>query len=144
MTKYAVEVINVSLNAVGAGHSGKRRSASSVAHASSRMRCGFRYCPRRPVSMRPASSFAGVSELRRIEASRKPPAATSLVPVIVNRRSLRRMRSPLSLTSCCITFPPQSKDDDDRTWSRSRRVRVDSDIDTKALGRILDCVLGLR
>ena len=27
---------------------------------------------------------------------------------------------------------------------RGRRVRVDSDIDTEALGRILDCVLGLR
>jgi transposase len=27
---------------------------------------------------------------------------------------------------------------------RGRRVHVDSDIDTDALGRILDCVLGLR
>nr|UVY99820.1 hypothetical protein K4M19_00130 [Agrobacterium fabrum] len=27
---------------------------------------------------------------------------------------------------------------------RDRRVRVDSNIDTEALGRILDCVLGLR
>jgi transposase len=27
---------------------------------------------------------------------------------------------------------------------RGRRVRVDSDIDTEALGRILDCVLGRR
>jgi transposase len=69
-------------------------------------------------------------------------AATTLVPVIVAETvpavpavqpetpatsHLRRRRSDVTIE-----------------LGRGRRVRVDSDIDTDSLGRILDCVMGLR
>ena len=46
-----------------------------------------------------------------------------------------------------LPAPPQprrKRSDVTIDLGRGRRVRVDSDIDTKALGRILDCVLGRR
>lgn len=64
-------------------------------------------------------------------------ATTTLVPVIVSEAAQpasteapmtsRRKRSGVTIE-----------------LGRGRRIRVDSDIDTDALGRILDCVLGRR
>lgn len=64
-------------------------------------------------------------------------ATTTLVPVIVSDAA-----QPAS-TEAPMTSR-RKRSDVTIELGRGRRVRVDSDIDTEALGRILDCVLGLR
>lgn len=84
--------------------------------------------------------FRWRKELCRIEEPRSDTAA--LVPVIVSE--------PASTVSPAQPEPPtkfhprRKRSDVTIELGRGRRVRVDSDIDTEALGRILDCVLGLR
>ena len=74
--------------------------------------------------------FRWRKELCQIE---EPSTSTSstLVPVIVSE-------APAS------SQPRRKRSDVMIELGRGRRVRVDSDIDTEALGRILDCVLGRR
>jgi len=62
---------------------------------------------------------------------------TTLVPVIVSEAA-----QPAS-TEAPMTSR-RKRSDVTIELGRGRRIRVDSDIDTDALGRILDCVLGLR
>jgi len=68
--------------------------------------------------------------------------SSTLVPVIVSETA------PAAQSAAPETpVPPQprrKRSDVTIELGRGRRVRVDSDIDTEALGRILDCVLGRR
>ena len=69
-------------------------------------------------------------------------ARNTLVPVIVSEAA---PAAPLVASEA--PTPSQSRrkrSDVTIELGRGRRVRVDSDIDTEALGRILDCVLGRR
>jgi len=69
-------------------------------------------------------------------------AANTLVPVIVSETAPASLAAPSEPPT---TFHPRRKRSDVTIeLGRGRRVRVDSDIDTEALGRILDCVLGRR
>ncbi|MBY3271322.1 MULTISPECIES: IS66-like element accessory protein TnpA [Rhizobium] len=67
-------------------------------------------------------------------------ATTTLVPVIVSDAA--PAAQPAARESPMTSRRKRS--DVTIELGRGRRVRVDSDIDTDALGRILDCVLGLR
>lgn len=64
-------------------------------------------------------------------------ATTTLVPVIVSEAA-QPVSTEVPMTS------RRKRSDVTIELGRGRRIRVDSDIDTDALGRILDCVLGLR
>ena len=68
--------------------------------------------------------------------------ATRLVPVIVSETApaVSPVQSELPTTS----HPRRKRSDVTIELGWGRRIRVDSDIDTDALGRILDCVLGHR
>lgn len=85
--------------------------------------------------------FRWPKELCRLE-ERKAEAGSMLVPVIVAETA--------SAVPAVQPEPPttsharRKRSDVTIELGRGRRVRVDSDIDTDALGRILDCVLGLR
>lgn len=83
--------------------------------------------------------FRWRKELCRIEEPAKQ-TTTTLVPVIVSDAALSAQPATAE--------PPmpirRKRSDVTIELGRGRRVRVDSDIDTEALGRILDCVLGLR
>jgi transposase len=69
-------------------------------------------------------------------------AANTLVPVIVSEPG---PTAPLAASEAPVPSQPRRKRSDVTIdLGRGRRVRVDSDIDTEALGRILDCVLGRR
>jgi transposase len=83
--------------------------------------------------------FRWRKELCRIEEPAKR-ATTTLVPVIVSDAA------PSAQPAATEPAMPTRRKRSDVTieLGRGRRVRVDSDIDTEALGRILDCVLGLR
>jgi transposase len=53
--------------------------------------------------------------------------------------------APLAASEAPVPLQPRRKRSDVTIeLGRGRRVRVDSDIDMEALGRILDCVLGRR
>ncbi|WP_395517719.1 IS66-like element accessory protein TnpA [Pseudorhizobium flavum] len=69
-------------------------------------------------------------------------AATTLVPVIVSEAAPAAL--PVPSDPPTTSHPRRKRSDVTIELGRGRRVRVDSDIDTEALGRILDCVLGRR
>lgn len=69
-------------------------------------------------------------------------AATTLVPVIVSEAAPAAL--PVPSDPSTTSHPRRKRSDVTIELGRGRRVRVDSDIDTDALGRILDCVLGRR
>jgi hypothetical protein len=85
--------------------------------------------------------FRWRKELCRIEEPSKQVSST-LVPVIVSETA------PAAQSAAPETpvpsQPRRKRSDVTIELGRGRRVRVDSDIDTEALGRILDCVLGRR
>ena len=85
--------------------------------------------------------FRWRKKLCRIEEP-KTETATTLVPVIVSETA--PAVSPLQPEPPTTSHPRRKRSDVTIELGRGRRVRVDSDIDTDALGRILDCVLGLR
>lgn len=85
--------------------------------------------------------FRWRKELCRIEEP-KTETATTLVPVIVSETA--PAVSPLQPEPPTTSHPRRKRSDVTIELGRGRRVRVDSDINTDALGRILDCVLGLR
>jgi len=84
--------------------------------------------------------FRWRKELCRIEEPSTLVSST-LVPVIVSE-------APAAQPTACeatVSSPPRRKRSDVTIYlGCGRRVRVDSDIDTETLGRILDCVLGRR
>ncbi|MBB4333319.1 IS66-like element accessory protein TnpA [Rhizobium beringeri] len=85
--------------------------------------------------------FRWRKELCQIEEPRTETAST-LVPVVVSEAAL-----PASPIPSGPPTPSQSRrkrSDVTIELGRDRRIRVDSDIDTDALGRILDVVLGRR
>jgi transposase len=85
--------------------------------------------------------FRWRKELCQIEEP-KSEVATTLVPVIVSETAPAALPIPPEPPT---TSPPRRKRSDVTIHlGRGRRVRVDSDIDTDALGRILDVVLGRR
>ncbi len=84
--------------------------------------------------------FRWRKELCRIERPRSD--TTTLVPVIVSETA--PAVSPVQPEPPTTSHPRRKRSDVTIELGRGRRVRVDSDIDTDALGRILDCVLGLR
>lgn len=85
--------------------------------------------------------FRWRKELCRIEEL-KTETATTLVPVIVSETAPAvSLVQPEPRTT---SHPRRKRSDVTIELGRDRRVRVDSDIDTEALGRILDCVLGRR
>ncbi|MFS2041970.1 IS66-like element accessory protein TnpA [Agrobacterium tumefaciens] len=84
--------------------------------------------------------FRWRKELCRIEEPRSDTAA--LVPVIVSEAA--STVSPAQPEPPTKFHPRRKRSDVTIELGRGRRVRVESDIDTDALGRILDCVLGLR
>lgn len=85
--------------------------------------------------------FRWRKELCRIEEPSRV-AATTLVPVIVSEGA---PAARPAASDAPVSSPPRRKRSDVTIeLGRGRRVRVDSDIDTEALGRILDCVLGRR
>lgn len=85
--------------------------------------------------------FRWRKELCGIEEPSKQVSST-LVPVIVSETA------PAAQSAAPETpvpsQPRRKRSDVTIELGRGRRVRVDSDIDTEALGRILDCVLGRR
>lgn len=81
--------------------------------------------------------FRWRNELCQIEEPRTETANT-LVPVIVSEAQPAASDAPAS------SHPRRKRSEVTIELGRGRRVRVDSDIDTEALGRILDCVLGRR
>ena len=85
--------------------------------------------------------FRWRKELCRI-VEPKTEMGTTLVPVIVADTALAV--SPVQPEPPSTSHPRRKRSDVMIELGRGRRVRVDSDIDTEALGRILDCVLGLR
>jgi len=84
--------------------------------------------------------FRWRKELCRIEEPRSDTA--TLVPVIVSDVAL--VAQPAATEPLSTSPTRRKRSDVTIELGRGRRVRVDSDIDTDALGRILDCVLGLR
>jgi transposase len=85
--------------------------------------------------------FRWRKELCRIDEPRSETTST-LVPVIVSGAA---PTAPLATSEVPVSSQPRRKRSDVTIeLGRGRRVRVDSDIDTEALGRILDCVLGRR
>jgi transposase len=85
--------------------------------------------------------FRWRKELCRVE-EKSNETATTLVPVIVSEAA--STVSPARPEPPATSHPRRKRSDVTIELGRGRRVRVDSDIDTDALGRILDCVLGLR
>lgn len=85
--------------------------------------------------------FRWRKELCRIE---EPQAETGtvLVPVIVSEAA--PTISPVQPEPPTTSHPRRKRSEVMIELGRGRRVHVDSNIDTDALGRILDCVLGLR
>ena len=85
--------------------------------------------------------FRWRKELCQIEEPRTE-ATNTLVPVIVSEAA---PTAPLAASEVPVPSQPRRKRSDVTIdLGRGRRVRVDSDIDTEVLGRILDCVLGRR
>lgn len=64
------------------------------------------------------------------------------MPVIVSEAA--PAAQPAASEPPASSHPRRKRSDVTIDLGRGRRVRVDSDIDTEALGRILDCVLGRR
>lgn len=85
--------------------------------------------------------FRWRKELCQIEEPR-PETASTLVPVIVSEAA--PAAQPTAIETSAPSQPRRKRSDVTIELGRGRRVRVDSDIDTDALGRILDCVLGRR
>ena len=85
--------------------------------------------------------FRWRKELCRIEEP-KTETATTLVPVIVSETA--PAVSPVQPEPPTTSHARRKRSDVTIELGRGRRVRVDSDIDTDALGGILDCVWGLR
>lgn len=85
--------------------------------------------------------FRWRKELCRIEESSLQ-VANTLVPVIVSEAA--PAVQPAASEAPVLPQPRRKRSDVTIELGRGRRVRVDSDIDTEALGRILDCVLGRR
>jgi len=85
--------------------------------------------------------FRWRKELCQIEEPR-PDTASTLVPVIVSEAS--PAVQPAATETPVPPQPRRKRSDVTIELGRGRRVRVDSGIDTEALGRILDCVLGRR
>jgi len=85
--------------------------------------------------------FRWRKELCRIEEPQTE-TGTVLVPVIVSEAA--STVSPAQPEPPTKFHPRRKRSDVTIELGRGRRVRVESDIDTDALGRILDCVLGLR
>ncbi|MDP9840775.1 transposase [Neorhizobium huautlense] len=85
--------------------------------------------------------FRWRKELCRIEEPSLQ-VVNTLVPVIVSEAA--PADQPAALEAPIPSQPRRKRSDVTIELGRGRRVRVDSDIDTDALGRILDCVLGLR
>ncbi|KRB50975.1 transposase [Rhizobium sp. Root708] len=85
--------------------------------------------------------FRWRNELCRIEEPQTK-TGTTLVPVIVSETA--PAVSPVQPEPPTTSHPRRKRSDVTIELGRGRRVRVDSDIDTDGLGRILDCVLGLR
>ena len=85
--------------------------------------------------------FRWRKELCQIEEPRTETANT-LVPVIVSEAA--PAVQPVASEAPASSQPRRKRSDVMIELGRGRRVRVDSDIDTEALGRILDCVLGRR
>ena len=85
--------------------------------------------------------FRWRKELCQIEEPRTE-STNTLVPVIVSDAA---PTAPLAASEAPVLSQPRRKRSDVTIdLGRGRRVRVDSDIDTEVLGRILDCVLGRR
>ncbi|SUB00993.1 IS2 repressor TnpA [Pannonibacter phragmitetus] len=85
--------------------------------------------------------FRWRKELCQIEQPRME-ARNTLVPVIVSEAA---PTAPLAASEAPVPSQPRRKRSGVTIeLGRGRRVRVDSDIDTEMLGRILDCVLGRR
>jgi transposase len=80
-------------------------------------------------------------ELYQIEEPR-PDTASTLVPVIVSEAAPAGQAA--GSEEPAPSQPRRKRSDVMIELGRGRRVRVDSDIDTVALGRILDCVLDRR
>lgn len=85
--------------------------------------------------------FRWRKELCRLEEPQTE-TGTVLVPVIVSEAI--SSVSPIQPEPPTTPHPRRKRSDVTIELGRGRRVRVDSDIDTEALGRILDCVLGRR
>ena len=85
--------------------------------------------------------FRWRKELCRIEEPSTPVSST-LVPMIVSEAA--PAAQPITLEAPASSHPRRKRSGVTIDLGRGRRVRVDSDIDTEALGRILDCVLGRR
>jgi transposase len=85
--------------------------------------------------------FRWRKELCRIEEPSLQ-VANTLVPVIVSEAA--PAAQPAALEAPAPSQSRRKHSDVTIELGRGRRVRVDSDIDTEALGRILDCVLGRR
>ena len=84
--------------------------------------------------------FRWRKELCRLEEPRSDTA--TLVPVVVSEAA--SAVSPAQPEPPTTSHPRRKRSDVMIELCRGRRVHIDSDIDTEALGRILDCVLGLR
>jgi transposase len=80
-------------------------------------------------------------ELCQIEEPRLESAST-LMPVIVSEAATAIQ--PTATETPTEPQPCRKRSDVMIELDRCRRLRVDSDIDTEELGRILDCVLGRR
>jgi transposase len=85
--------------------------------------------------------FRWRKELCQIEEPSMQVSST-LVPVIVSEAA--PAVQPPALEAPAPSQPRRKRSDVTIELGRGRRVRVDSDIDTEELGRILDCVLGRR
>ncbi len=85
--------------------------------------------------------FRWRKELCRIEEPSLQ-VANTLVPVIVSE--VAPAAQPAALEAPAPLQSRRKRSDVTIDLGRGRRVRVDSDIDTEALGRILDCVMGRR
>ncbi|NTF32288.1 IS66-like element accessory protein TnpA [Rhizobium skierniewicense] len=95
----------------------------------------------RSASIHVSQLFRWRKELCRIEEPSKQVSST-LVPVIVSEAA--PAAQPAALEAPAPSQSRRKRSDVMIELGRGRRVRVDSDIDTEALGRILDCVLGRR
>jgi len=84
--------------------------------------------------------FRWRKELCRSE-EQESEVGSMLVPVIVAEAA---PAVPAVPEPPAASHPRRKRSDVTIELGRGRRVRVDSDIDTDALGRILDCVLGRR
>ena len=85
--------------------------------------------------------FRWRKELCQIEEPRTA-STNTLVPVIVSEAAPTAQFAASEVP--VLSQPRRKRSDVTIELGRGWRVRVDSDIDTEALGRILDCVLGRR